>query len=84
MLGVTRRLALDSGLCRQGIIEVSDLYSGQEIWLSNAVRGFFRGTIMTDTETLRSMDKSEEINLAKVGASTTPDSRVGRAFQPAE
>lgn len=49
-LGVTRRLALEKGLCKQGTIEIKELGPREEVWLSNAVRGFFRGVLSTDAE----------------------------------
>ena len=45
-LGVTRRLAIEQGLCRQGTVERADLKADEEVWLSNAVRGFFKGVIV--------------------------------------
>lgn len=83
MLGVTRRLAVEKGLCRQGIIELKDLKANEEIWLSNAVRGFFRGTLMSDEQTLEDGANSEEVKLAKLGAGISPDTRSGRALRPA-
>lgn len=49
-LGVTRRLALDAGLCKQGLIELADLEDGELVWLSNAARGFFLGQICLDRD----------------------------------
>ena len=43
--GVTRRLALESGFCIEGIVEMHELVDTEFIWLSNAVRGFFGGRI---------------------------------------
>ncbi|OAL72636.1 hypothetical protein A7D00_3638 [Trichophyton violaceum] len=36
----TRRYALDTGICSEGVIRVDTLKSGEEVWLSNGVRGF--------------------------------------------
>ncbi|KAK5075948.1 Aminodeoxychorismate lyase [Lithohypha guttulata] len=47
-LGVTRRLAIEKGLCRQGTVEKRELKDGETVWLSNAVRGFFRGVLVGD------------------------------------
>ena len=44
-LGVTRRLALEKGLCVEGTIKVNEIIQGEKVWLSNAVRGFFIGRI---------------------------------------
>lgn len=44
-LGVTRRVALEKGFCRESKIPVSTLKEGEMIWLSNAARGFFMGQI---------------------------------------
>lgn len=45
--GVTRRLALEKLDVRSAVIELNTLKEGEEIWLSNAVRGFFPGKIIT-------------------------------------
>ncbi len=42
---VTRRYALEHGLCKEGIILRSSLKHGDRCWLSDGIRGFFRGTI---------------------------------------
>ena len=42
---VTRRYALEQGLCKEGIILRSSLRQDDPCWLSDGVRGFFRGTI---------------------------------------
>lgn len=81
MLGVTRRLAIAKGLCKQAIIEIKELQSGEEIWLSNAVRGFFRGVVTTDAATLKATADSEELNLARIGAGTSSDAGYGRALK---
>lgn len=44
-MGVTRRMAIETGLCGEAAISVHDLANGEMIWLSNAVRGFFLGEI---------------------------------------
>lgn len=49
-LGVSRRLALEHGLCEQGTIELAELKANEDIWLSNAVRGFFKGVLTTDAK----------------------------------
>jgi 4-amino-4-deoxychorismate lyase len=43
--GVTRRYALEHGLCKEGTVKKSDLKDGDSIWLSDGVRGFFTGKI---------------------------------------
>lgn len=67
-IGVTRRLALEKGLCKQSTIEIEDLRSGEEIWLSNAVRGFFKGILVTDRRLLKRLAESEEVKLARLAA----------------
>jgi len=47
-LGVTRRLAIEHKLCKQGIVELRDLEPNEIVWLSNAVRGFFRGVLVIE------------------------------------
>ena len=42
---VTRRYALEHGLCKEGIILRSSLEHGDECWLSDGVRGFFKARI---------------------------------------
>ncbi len=42
---VTRRYALENGLCKEGIVLKSSLKDGEHCWLSDGVRGFFQGTI---------------------------------------
>lgn len=45
--GTTRRWALERGLCVESIISTQDLHNGEVIWLSNAVRGYFRARFAT-------------------------------------
>lgn len=49
---VTRRYALENGLCKEGIVLKSSLKDGEDCWLSDGVRGFFQGTICLDPSTL--------------------------------
>lgn len=44
-IGTTRRWALKRRLCEEGVVRVTDLRDGEEIWISNGVRGFIRGKI---------------------------------------
>lgn len=48
--GVSRRLALEAGLCIEKTLYIDDLLGGEIIWLSNAVRGFIPGTLRLLTE----------------------------------
>lgn len=41
-LGVTRRWALEQRICVEGIVRTTDLVEGENMWLSNGVRGFIR------------------------------------------
>ncbi|CAG7960666.1 unnamed protein product [Penicillium olsonii] len=43
--GTTRRYALSRGFCIEQSISRKDLVDGEPCWLSNGVRGFFRGQI---------------------------------------
>jgi 4-amino-4-deoxychorismate lyase len=43
--GVSRRLALEAGLCIEQVLQVDELMEGEMIWLSNAVRGFMPGRL---------------------------------------
>ena len=43
--GVTRRVALESGLCAEEIVRVDSLRPGETVWISNGVRGFMIGTL---------------------------------------
>lgn len=40
--GVTRRWALEKGLCVEGVVATDSLEDGEVVWFSNGVRGFFR------------------------------------------
>ncbi|KAF4167701.1 hypothetical protein CNMCM6936_004546 [Aspergillus lentulus] len=44
--GTTRRYALSQGFCSEQAVTVADLIDDEECWLSNGVRGFFRGRIL--------------------------------------
>lgn len=46
--GVTRRLALERGLCREQIIPMGSLRNEEAIWISNGVRGFIPATISSE------------------------------------
>lgn len=41
----TRRYALEAGLCEERTVRVEELIDGEEVWLSNGVRGFMRAMI---------------------------------------
>ena len=41
-LGVTRRWALEQDLCTEGTVKIDDLVEGENMWISNGVRGFIR------------------------------------------
>lgn len=43
--GVTRRVALEKGLCAEEIVDVDSLWHGETVWVSNGVRGFVMGTL---------------------------------------
>lgn len=43
--GVTRRLALEERLCKEEIILVGSLRHGEDMWISNGVRGFIQATL---------------------------------------
>lgn len=44
--GTTRRWALKVGLCSEEIIERSTVRVGEEVWVSNGVRGFGKGKVI--------------------------------------
>ncbi|KAI9887159.1 MAG: hypothetical protein M1823_000986 [Watsoniomyces obsoletus] len=46
--GTTRLWALEQGLCVNEVILASDLKEGEECYLSNGVRGFFRGYVQRE------------------------------------
>lgn len=71
-LGVSRRLALESGLCTQGTIELGELKVYEEIWLSNAVRGFFKAVLTTDAKRLSQSAGSKEVLCAKMAVGVAP------------
>lgn len=72
-LGVSRRLAIESGLCKQGTIELRELEVYEEVWLSNAVRGFFKGVLITDAKRLNESAESREALCAKLHAGLAAD-----------
>lgn len=39
--GVTRRIALERRLCKEGVVMTKEIRDGELVWLSNAVRGFW-------------------------------------------
>jgi 4-amino-4-deoxychorismate lyase len=43
--GVSRRMALEAGLCVEKVLHIDELVAGEMIWLSNAVRGFMPGRL---------------------------------------
>lgn len=45
MLSVTKLRSLQGGFCTEALVLLDELRDGEIIWLSNAVRGFFRGQI---------------------------------------
>jgi 4-amino-4-deoxychorismate lyase len=47
--GVTRRLALEHGLCEEQVVPVESLCHQEAIWISNGVRGFFPGSVHLQT-----------------------------------
>lgn len=46
--GTTRRYALEHGLCVEEDVSKSSLRSGERVWLSNAVQGFFWATFLSE------------------------------------
>ncbi|EEP81260.1 conserved hypothetical protein [Uncinocarpus reesii 1704] len=46
--GTTRRFSLATGLCVEEVVGVDDLVDGEEVWLSNGVRGFFPAVLQID------------------------------------
>lgn len=44
-LGTTRRWALDRGICVEGVVRGEGIRDGEEIWVSNGVRGFGWGRV---------------------------------------
>lgn len=80
-LGVSRRLAIENGLCKQGTIELGELKVYEEIWLSNAVRGFFKGVLTTDAKRLREGAGSEEVMHAKMNAGVASGLEGGNAVR---
>lgn len=41
----TRRYALDTGICSEGVIQIDTLEAGEGVWLSNGARGFMPATL---------------------------------------
>jgi len=44
--GTTRRWALNKGLCVEGVVKKEDVCEGEEMRVSNGVRGFIRGKVV--------------------------------------
>lgn len=57
--GTTRRWALENGLCVEGSVHKDSLKFGEEIWFSNAVKGFFHGTFGPRDPDIRELDMAE-------------------------
>ena len=47
-LGTTRRWALETGLCVEGIVRAEEVKDGELVWLSNGVRGWGWGKVELD------------------------------------
>ena len=47
--GVTRRLALERGLCEEQVVLVDSLQHEEVIWISNGVRGFLPATLRLES-----------------------------------
>ena len=56
--GTTRRWALEKGLCVEGEVRNDDLRVGEVIWLSNAVRGYFRARYVSRDDTVNAKPPS--------------------------
>lgn len=64
-VGVSRELAIKSGLAKSDCIEIRDLREGEQIWLSNAVRGFFKGIIATSADKIKELEEGKEVTWAR-------------------
>jgi 4-amino-4-deoxychorismate lyase len=51
--GVTRRLALERGLCKEEVIHLHTLCHRETIWISNGVRGFLPGALFLNDKVSR-------------------------------
>ena len=71
---VTRRYALENGLCKEGIVLKSSPKNGEHCWLSDGVRGFFKGTICLHPSTLQGSESGAHSNHDK--AIPKPDERI--------
>ena len=52
-MGTTRRWALERSLCKEGVVRVADLRDGEEMWISNGVRGFIKGKLRSSNNLSR-------------------------------
>jgi branched-subunit amino acid aminotransferase/4-amino-4-deoxychorismate lyase len=43
--GTTRRYALARGICAEQVVRIEELADGEEVWLSNGLRGFMRAVL---------------------------------------
>lgn len=64
-MGVTRRWALERGLCEEGVVRRGEVREGEVVWLSNGVRGFGWGVV--------------ELEGREVGEGEEAEVRVGKA-----
>lgn len=48
--GTTRRWALENGLCAEETIHDYELQDGEDVWLSNAARGFYRALFVAKNQ----------------------------------
>lgn len=79
--GVTRRWAVDQGLCNFGVIHVDSLRHDEVIWLSNAVKGFFTARFVAcpDRCTAPSFRSKWSVSSGASTAVDTPISDKGRS-----
>ena len=61
--GTTRRWALESGLCVEGVVRGDELQNLEIVWLSNGVRGFGWGFMDLEAPAIKVKTESEEQSL---------------------
>ena len=72
-MSVTRRWAVEQGLCPDGVVDVNSLRHDEIIWLSNAVKGFFTARFVSQPDQCKAPSFSSRNNSVASFAPTAVD-----------
>ena len=72
-MSVTRRWAVEQGLCTDGVVDVNSLRHDEIIWLSNAVKGFFTARFVSQPDQSKAPSFSSRNNSVASFATTAVD-----------